>query len=205
MQNQNDLHKELDPNDGVKTVIEKVFTTSIIALQETMQVLDPGELKRVAEKFFAAEQILFVGVGGSGALALDAYHKFLRIGGRVQYTTDSHLMVMSASLMTSKSILVGFSHSGRTTAVVEAFKAARAQNAITVAITNTPESLLSQYSDHLFCSVAQGSPINGEGAAARIAQLNILDILFVLYAQHDYEKCLANLTKTIECVTNLRA
>ena len=204
-QNRNDLHKELDPSDDVQTVIHKVFRTSILTLQETMQILDPGELKQVADHLVDADQIIFIGVGGSGALALDAFHKFLRIGARVQLLTDSHMMVMAASLLTPRSVLFGFSHAGRTSSVVEAFKAAKLQGATTIAITNTLESLLAKYSDHMLCSVAQGSPINGENAAARIALLNILDIIFVLYAQFDYEKSLDNLAKTIDSVANLRA
>jgi len=204
-QNRNDLHKELDPSDDVQTVINKVFQTSIIALQETRQILDPEQLTRVSDRFLAADRILFVGVGGSGALALDAFHKFLRIGAPVQCLTDTHMMVMAASLLTEKSVLLGFSHSGRTNAIVESFKAAKRLNATTIAITNAPESLLAQCSDHVLCSVAQGSPINAENAAARIAQLNILDIIFVLYAQFNYEKSLDNLAKTIDSVANLRA
>lgn len=204
-QNRNDLHKELNPSDDVKTVIDKVFTTSILALQETRHILDAEELRKVADHLVAADQILFVGCGGSGALALDAYHKFLRIGARTQYLTDTHMMVMSASLMTPQSVLFGFSHSGRTSAVVEAFKAAKRQGATAIAVTNDPESSLAQTADHVLCSVAQGSPINGENAAARIALLNILDIVFVLYAQADYEKSLDNLGKTIASVANLRA
>jgi len=204
-QNRNDLHKELDPSDDAQTVINKVFRTSILTLQETMQILEPEQLKQVADHLVDADQILFVGVGGSGALALDAFHKFLRIGARVQVLTDSHMMVMAASLLTPRSVLFGFSHSGRTSAVVEAFKAAKRQNATTIAITNTLESHLAQFSDHVICSVAQGSPINGENAAARIALLNILDIIFVLFAQFDYEKSLDNLARTIDSVANLRA
>jgi DNA-binding MurR/RpiR family transcriptional regulator len=204
-QNRNDLHKELDPRDDVQTVINKVFSTSILTLQETMQILDPEELKRVADHLVDADQIIFIGVGGSGALALDAFHKFLRIGARVQLLTDSHMMVMAASLLTRRSVLFGFSHSGRTGAVVEAFKLAKRQNATTIAITNTLESQRARHSDHVLCSVAQGSPINGENAAARIALLNILDIIFVLYAQFGYELSLDNLARTIDSVANLRA
>ena len=204
-QNRNDLHKELDPSDDARTVIHKVFRTSILTLQETMQILDPGELKRVADHLVDADQIIFIGVGGSGALALDAFHKFLRIGARVQLLTDSHMMVMAASLLTPRSVLFGFSHSGRTSAVVEAFRAAKRQGATTIALTNTLESQLAALSDHVLCTVAQGSPINGENAAARIALLNILDIIFVLYAQFDYENSLDNLAKTIDSVANLRA
>jgi DNA-binding MurR/RpiR family transcriptional regulator len=200
-----DLHEELNPEDDVPTVVNKVFNTAINALRETLAILDFGAVERAAQALTTASAIDIYGVGGSGALALDAYHKFLRIGIRARMFTDSHLMVMSASLLEPGSVVLGFSHSGRTRALVEAFTQARLQKATTIAITNSRSSPLAERTDILLCSVAQGSPITGENAAARIVQLNILDALFVLVAQRDYDRGLDNLQHTIQAVANLRA
>ncbi len=192
-----DLHEELNPNDDAKTVVEKVFRTAINALQETLAIFDFEAIERAARALRQAATIDIYGVGGSGALALDAYHKFLRIGIRTHVATDSHLMVMSANLLKpAGSVVLGFSHSGRTRAILEAFTLAHKQGAVTIAISNAPHSPLAEHTDILLCSVAQGSPITGENAAARIVQLNILDALFVLVAQGDYEKSLTNLERT---------
>ena len=200
-----DLHEELDPNDDAATVINKVFKTAISALQDTLAIFDVEALSKAAEELRNAEGIDIYGVGGSGALALDAYHKFLRIGIRTQVCTDSHMMVMSANLLKPKTVALGFSHSGRTWSMVKAFSLAKQQGATTILITTSRVSPLAEYSDILLCSVAQGSPITGEGAAARIAQLNILDALFVLVAQANYQRSLENLEKTITSVSGLRA
>jgi DNA-binding MurR/RpiR family transcriptional regulator len=199
-----ELHQELNPNDDPAIVVRKVFMTAIKALQDTLLVLDPTILKRIADLLVSAKRVLIIGVGGSGALALDAYHKFLRIGIDTKVCTDSHLMVMEACLLKTSDMIIAFSHSGRTRAIFEALKAAKLQGAITVSITNDPESKIKANSDFIISSVAMGSPITGENAAARIAQLNILDSLFVLVAQHDYERSLKNLSKTIDVVAPLR-
>jgi DNA-binding MurR/RpiR family transcriptional regulator len=44
----------------------------------------------------------------------------------------------------------------------------------------------------------------GENAAARIAQLNILDALFMAVAQRNYEAAERNLEKTMSAVTSKR-
>jgi DNA-binding MurR/RpiR family transcriptional regulator len=53
-------------------------------------------------------------------------------------------------------------------------------------------------------STSQGSHLLGENAAARIAQLNILDALFVAIAKKDLKKAAQNLNKTQQAVKNLR-
>lgn len=200
-----DLHSELDPNDDAPTVMGKVFNTAVHALRETLAILDPDALMQAADILRAARAIDIYGAGGSGAMALDAHHKFLRVGIRTSVVTDSHLMIMSASLLGPDGAVLGFSHSGKTKAVIQAFRVAQEQGARTILITNTANSPLTRHSDVILSAVAQGSPITGENAAARVAQLCILDSLFVLVAQGAYEQSLRNLDKTIDAVVDLRA
>jgi DNA-binding MurR/RpiR family transcriptional regulator len=199
-----DLHSELNPNDNSATVVDKVFKTATYALHETQAVLDLAALEKAANALRAARTIDLYGAAGSGAMAADAYHRFLRIGVRTSVITDSHLMIMSASLLGPESAVLGFSHSGHTLAVTQAFARAQQQGATTILITNTAHSPTSKCSDIVLCSIAQGSPITGENAAARVAQLCIFDALFVLVAQRAYDQSLDNLEKTISAVASMR-
>ena len=146
----------------------------------------------------------FYGVGGSAQIARDVSHKFLRIGIRASVYDDSHMMLMSASLLGADDIAVGFSHSGNTSAVIDAIQLARKNGARTLAITNYDSSPLAGLADIVLCSTAQGSPLMGENAAARIAQLNILDALFVAVAQRDYQAAERNLGRTMSAVKSKR-
>ena len=118
--------------------------------------------------------------------------------------TILHMMLMSASLLQTDDVAVGFSHSGNTTAVIDAIQLARKSGARTIAITNYNASPLAGVADVVLCSTAQGSPLMGENAAARIAQLNILDALFVAVAQRDYQSAERNLERTMTAVTSKR-
>src|SRR5690606_31092400 len=123
----------------------------------------------------SAQQRDLYGIGGSAQIARDVGHKFLRIGLRASVFDDAHMMLMSASLLGPQDIAIAFSHSGNTTAVIEAIQLARRNGARTLAITNYEHSPLARQAEIVLCSTAQGSPLMGENAAARIAQLNILD------------------------------
>ena len=63
---------------------------------------------------------------------------------------------------------------------------------------------LKELADVVLCSTAQGSPLTGENAAARIAQLNIMDAVFVAVAQKGYAKAEQNLARTMAAVRTKR-
>ncbi len=199
-----EMHQELSIEDTSQEIIQKVFRTSIHALEETLSIMDVAAFDRAADLIHGARNRDFYGVGGSAQIARDASHKFLRIGVRSQVFDDTHMMLMSASLLGEGDVAIGFSHSGNTVAVIEAIQLARKNGARTIAITNYNASPLAQQSDVVLCSTAQGSPLMGENAAARIAQLNILDAIFVAVAQRDYQAAERNLSRTMAAVASKR-
>lgn len=199
-----EMHQELSINDTSLEIVQKVFRTSIHALEETLAILDMAAFERAADLIHKAATRDFYGVGGSAQIARDVAHKFLRIGVRASVFDDSHMMLMSASLLAEGDIAIGFSHSGNTIAVIEAIQLARRNGARTIAITNYDSSALAQSADVVLCSTAQGSPLMGENAAARIAQLNILDAIFVAVAQRDYPAAERNLERTMSAVKSKR-
>ena len=65
-------------------------------------------------------------------------------------------------------------------------------------------SPLAEISDVVLCSTAQGSYLTGENAAARIAQLNIMDATFIAVAQRGIQAAEASLAKTMAAVSAKR-
>ncbi|PYE22295.1 RpiR family transcriptional regulator [Rhizobium sp. PP-CC-3A-592] len=199
-----EMHQELSVDDTSQEIVQKVFRTSINALEETLSILDMEAFDKAADIIHGAKHRDFYGVGGSAQIARDVSHKFLRIGVRASVFDDVHMMLMSAALLTDDDIAIGFSHSGNTTAVIEAIQLARRNGAKTIAVTNYNSSALAQAADVVLCSTAQGSPLMGENAAARIAQLNILDAVFMAVAQRDYQSAERNLDRTMSAVKSKR-
>lgn len=199
-----DLHQEVTPDDTPTTIVQKVFRTSIQALEETLAILDMEAFAYAAELLHRARQRDFYGLGGSAQIARDVSHKFLRIGVRTSVFDDTHMMAMSASLLRHGDVVVAFSHSGRTSGVIESVQIAKANRANVIALTNYESSPLADISDVVLCSTAQGSFLTSENAAARVAQLNIMDAIFIAVAQKGYESAEANLAKTMAAVSAKR-
>ncbi len=198
------LHSEISVDDTAGQVVQKVFRTAMQALEETFAILDLEAFERAADYLHRARQRDFYGLGGSAQIARDVSHKFLRIGLRTSVFDDAHMMMMSASLLSPDDVAVAFSHSGSTSAVIDALELARRNGARTIAVTNYADSHLARLADVVLCSTAQNSPLLGENATARIAQLNLLDALFVATAQRDRQRADANLARTMRAVQSKR-
>ena len=199
-----EMHEELLAEDTGAEIVQKVFRASIQALEETLAIIDVQALERAADCIHGARRLDFYGVGGSAQIARDVAHKFLRIGIRAAVHDDAHMMLMSASLLGAPDVAVGFSHTGATIVTIEALQLARRNGARTVAMTNYLGSPAAELAEVVLCSTARGSPLLGENAAARIAQLNILDAVFVMVAQRDYAAAEDSLSRTQGAVRGKR-
>jgi RpiR family transcriptional regulator, repressor of rpiB and als operon len=198
------LHSEISADDSAGQIVQKVFRTAMQALEETFAILDLEAFGRASDFLHRAKQRDFYGLGGSAQIARDVSHKFLRIGVRSSVFDDAHMMMMSAALLGPDDVAIAFSHSGSTSAVIDAIDLARKNGARTIAITNYPDSPLARSVDVVLCSTAQNSPLLGENATARIAQLNLLDALFVVTAQLDRKSADLNLSRTMQAVQSKR-
>lgn len=198
------LHAEIGANDTSGQIVQKVFRTAMQALEETFAILDLTAFDRAADYLHRARQRDFYGLGGSAQIARDVSHKFLRIGIRSSVFDDAHMMMMSAALLGPDDVAIAFSHSGNTSAAIDAVELARKNGARTIAVTNYPDSPVAQIVDVVLCSTAQNNPLLGENATARIAQLNLLDALFVAVAQRDRTSADLNLARTMRAVQSKR-
>ncbi len=198
------LHADIEPDDSSEQLLGKVFRTSIQALEETLSILDISEFNRAAEVLFKARHIDLYAVGGSATVARDLSHKLLKIGIKSTAYDDAHTMLMSAAVLSDDDVVIAVSHSGATRAVNAPIKLASRNGAKVIAITNYAESPIARSAHVVLNSTSQGSHLLGENAASRIAQLNILDALFVAIAKKDMRRADKNLMKTQHAVQNLR-
>ena len=198
------LYSEISADDSSTEIVQKVFRASMQASEETFAILDVAVFDRAADLLHCARQRDFYGVGGSAQIARDVAHKFLRIGIRASVYDDTHMMAMSANLLGPGDLAIAFSHSGRSSGLVDAVQFAKNNGASIIAVSNYDTGPIAELSDVVLCSTARGSPLTGENAAARIAQLNIMDAVFIAVAQKGYAQAESNLSRTMAAVHTKR-
>lgn len=174
-----DIHETIDENDDEKTIAEKVFKSNIRTLEDTLQVIDQEQLKSAVSALVSARKIDFYGNGGSGSIAMDAHHKFLRNGLLTSCYTDGHLQAMSAAQLTEKDVVICISHSGTSRDVIHALEVAKSNGATTIGITHFAKTPLSEKADIALMTVSMETEYRSEALASRLAQLSIIDVLYV--------------------------
>jgi len=198
------LHAELFANDSAGEIVQKVVQASIKALEQNLEVIEQAAIEKAAKYISSSVFRDFYGVGGSAQVARDAAFKFLRIGVRASVFDDSQMMLMSACLLEKTDVAVAFSHCGQTAVVIDAVRQARKNGTRIIAVTNCRTSILAQESDVVLCPNVEESLITGENAAARIAQLIIVDALFLAVAQKSSGIAERNLRRTTSAVRGQR-
>lgn len=110
------------------------------------------------------------------------------------------MMSMSASLLRKADVAVAVSFSGQNLSVVDAVRQAQRNGAKIIAITNHSSSILAQEANFAFSASADECPLTGETASARVAQLAIVDALFMAVARINPAATEANLGCTISAI-----
>ncbi len=186
--------------DRPERILEKVFMNSQIAIQDTQAGMDYASFAKATWLLGHAARIALVGIGGSGILCQDFRHKLLKIGIVAISFQDVNMQFMTSSILQKGDVILGISHSGTTKTVIDVLRLAKAQEAKTICITNHAMSPITEVSDLVLCSSAQNSPLTGENASARIAQLNILDALYTTLALKYNKTSYSILQKTKDSV-----
>nr|WP_201261727.1 MurR/RpiR family transcriptional regulator [Moorella sp. Hama-1] len=198
------IHEDVQPDDDMLTIAQKVFQSNVQCLQETLKIQEKDALEQAVEQLATARRVEFYGSGGSGAVALDAYHKFMRTGIWCQAYNDAHLQVMAAALLEPQDVAVGISHTGANKDVYEALKIARKSGAKTIGITNFMKSPLTTVADICLFTSARETRFRSEAMSSRISQLAIIDALVVGVSLRRQEEALTSLQQIRRAIANKR-
>lgn len=195
-----DMGGDIDPSDDLAQVVGKVAFADARAVEETAEQLDIAALRPVVEAIAAARRVDVYGVGASAFVAMDLQQKLHRIGRVCFAWSDTHIMLTSAAVLAPGDVAVGISHTGATTDTVEALREARDRGATTVAVTNFPRSPIADVADYVLTTAARETTFRSGATASRIAQLTVIDCMFIGVAQRHRDNVLAALDTTYSAV-----
>lgn len=190
-----DDQKLLNDN-SISSAKESIIHNNIQVLQETIDLLSDEAIERTANAINHAKRMNVFGIGQSHLISLDMQMKFQRINRQCDVFVDSHTQLVAASLMNKGDVAIAISYSGKTEEVNNAIEVAKERGAFIAAITKYGDTPLSQLSDvNLFCS-SKESGFRTSAQSSRMAQLSVVDILYVAYAQINREESMDYLKRT---------
>ena len=194
------LSQEVGPEDTPQEIARKVFQDMIDALQTTGKMLDYRALEQAMDIISRANRVDAYGYGGSGVVAQDIAHRFMRFGMDVHAYSDPHLQIASASLLKPEDVVIAISHTGASIDLLKVLEMARSRGSKIILITSYLKSPATKLADVVLTGMARETNYRSEAMASRLVHLAILDCLYtgvMLRRMDDYIDNMKQVRKAI--------
>ena len=186
-------------DDTSGDIVKKIFDTSVTQIMKVRNYLDETQIATAVEALIKSKRVEFYGFGASGAVAMDAMHKFFRLQFSAVAYSDPHMQSMSAVTLQKDDVVVAVSQSGRTKDLLHAMSIAKQQGAHVISLSppNTPVSNLADMP--IYVHINEDTDVFTP-MTSRIAHLLVIDCLAVGVAQRkgpDFDEHLAKIKDSI--------
>lgn len=194
---------KVNQDDDSSDIVKKIFDTSINQILKARDDIDPVQVHNAVAALLKSTRVEFYGFGASGAVAMDAMHKFFRLQFSAVAYSDPHMQSMSAVTLQKDDVVVAISQSGRTKDLLHAMEVAQDQGAHVISLSppDTPVSDLADLPIHVHINEDTDvfTPMT-----SRIAHLLVIDCLAVGVAQHKGPEFDEHLAKIKNSISSLR-
>jgi DNA-binding MurR/RpiR family transcriptional regulator len=193
-------YQQFQVGSSTEELISSVSGSNLKSVQDSLTVLSPEAVDQAVGKLLQARKIGVFGIGPTALVAEDFQLKASRINKWCELGASGDIQAIIAANLTDQDVVLGISHSGRTEEVLYALQVAKANGAAVISLTQFGNSPIADMSDiPLFTSTIDQNFRNG-AMASRIAQLNVIDILYVGMVAGSYEESIASLDRTKQAV-----
>jgi DNA-binding MurR/RpiR family transcriptional regulator len=198
------LHEDIEPTDDNVTVFQKVVSSDIQALTDTLKILDASTIDQAVKLILQARNVEFYGIGSAAPVAEDAYYRMLRIGINCKVVTDSHVQAVSAAMTNEETTVITISHTGSTHETLTATRLAKEAGAKVIVITNYGKSPIQAYADVTLYTTARETLFRTEPMSSRIAELAVIDALNTCVALARYDQALEMFTRSVDVLSSTK-
>ena len=191
-------YQDIIAGNDLHTMITAIEANHVTSITDTTRLLDITNVQKVIDLLRTARLIDLYGVATSSIVAQDLYQKLVRIGKPCTAFADVHMQLTSASALRQGDVAIAISYSGETKETIAALRCAKESGAFTVAITHYGSSTLASLADITLFSSSLEEGIRRGDMASRIAQLHIVDILFMGMVSSGFEEYVPRLEKSYQ-------
>ncbi len=176
-------HKEL-PSAYASELLENTR----FGLDETAAALDMEKVRHVAGLLAKARHVDVYGASTSYIVGMDLVEKLKRLGIYAATYENNYMQAISSAGLGEADVALAITYSGETRSVVENLAMARDQGATTVALTNFQDSSVVEVADVVLSTAVTRHLIPDGSLGGRIAQLYVVDVLFLELFASDPER-----------------
>ena len=178
-------HQELQPGATTETLFEHASARLFTAINGTQNALSVEAVDEAARMLREAKQVFCFGQGGSMLLANDICARFASLSTKFRTSGDSHLQLLTASLMNEADVVLFVSYSGATRDMMETLRTAKAAGAKIILLTHYEDSPGASLADVVLRCGAQESPLDSGSIPIKVAVLYVAEVLVLRYILDD--------------------
>ena len=194
-------YRDIEPSESYFSIVQKTTSNSIQSIRDSEEIINYEELERAVQTLLPAQNVHFFGIGASNIIAKDAQQKFLRIQKNATAFTDTHLVATIIANANKEDVVFGISHSGETAEVINVMSLAKERGVKTISLTKYGQSSVASLADiKLFTSYSGEAAFRSAATSSRLAQLYMMDILFLSMATVQYEHSIQAIDQTREAI-----
>ena len=173
--------RELQPGASTETLFEHASARLFTAINGTQNALSAEAVDEAARMLREAKQVFCFGQGGSMLLANDICARFASLSTKFRTSGDSHLQLLTASLMNEADVVLFVSYSGATRDMMETLRTAKAAGAKIILLTHYEDSPGASLADIVLRCGAQESPLDSGSIPIKVAVLYVGEVLVLRY------------------------
>lgn len=173
--------------DSLSSIFQKILSSNIASLNETMERLDEEQVMRAVDYLSASNRVFCFGQGGSMVMAMEAWARFSTATPSFVHISDTHMQAMAASLGTKNDSILFFSYSGSTRDMEDVLQIAKARDIPIILITHFPRSRAADFADVILLCGFNESPLQSGSISAKVGQMFLIECLFYAYCKKNPE------------------
>ena len=173
------------PDADTTTLCEHASALFMTAINGTQNALSAEAVDEAARMLREAKQVFCFGQGGSMLLANDICARFASLSTKFRTAGDSHLQLLTASLMNEADVVLFISYSGATRDMMETLRTAKAAGAKIILLTHYEDSPGALLADVVLLCGAQESPLDSGSIPIKAAFLYVGEVLVLRYMLDD--------------------
>ncbi len=180
--------KDLSSNQqekDISTLSMRVHDNYLKLLNESFEMLDEPQMKRIAGLVNKCKRVCVYGMGSSGFAANEFRLRFMRTGLYVEAITDSQMIQMNSALMDEDNLVIAISLSGKTKEILSGICLAKKRNAKVVLITANKNVEESEYCDEVLYVAMSKNLDGGTMISPQFPILVMIDVFYTYYFEND--------------------
>ena len=186
-----------EPDADTATLCEHASALLMTTINGTQNNLSPEAVDKASELMHKARQVYCLGQGGSMYIANDICARFACISTKFRTAGDSHMQLITASLMTPEDVVLFVSYSGATRDMLETLRAAKAAGAKIILLTHYEDSPGAAMADVVLRCGAQESPLDSGSIPIKVAVLYVAEVLVLRFLLDDKQRTLLEAARGI--------